>query len=140
MSGSAWLDVALFALAAAAAISGWMNGAAASAFALLGVGIGATSGLLVAPHLVREVDSPVTRLLAGLAMLTETVRRARDAGAHVLIAAMEAGNTASLRLHESVGFEPVGTFAEVGYKFGRWLDLTQLRLPLGPPGPPAPRH
>ena len=59
MTGSQWLDIALFALAAAAAISGWINGAAASGFALLGVAIGATSGLLVAPHLVREVDSPL---------------------------------------------------------------------------------
>ena len=80
MSGSAWLDVALFALAAAAAISGWMNGAAASAFALLGVGIGATSGLLVAPHLVREVDSPVTRLLAGLAIVAVMVTIGQIAG------------------------------------------------------------
>ena len=80
MTGSQWLDIALFALAAAAAISGWINGAAASGFALLGVGIGATSGLLVAPHLVREVDSPLGRLAAGLAVIAVMVIVGQIAG------------------------------------------------------------
>ena len=80
MTGSQWLDIALFALAAAAAISGWINGAAASGFALLGVGIGATSGLLVAPHLVREVDSPLGRLAAGLAIIAVMVIIGQIAG------------------------------------------------------------
>ena len=80
MTGSQWLDLALFALAAVAAISGWINGAAASAFALLGVGIGATSGLLVAPHLVREIDSPPGRLAAGLAIIAVMVIIGQVAG------------------------------------------------------------
>lgn len=80
MTGSQWLDIALFALAAAAAISGWINGAAASGFALLGVGIGATSGLLVAPHLVREIDSPPGRLAAGLAIIAVMVIIGQIAG------------------------------------------------------------
>lgn len=80
MTGSQWLDFALFALAAAAAISGWINGAAASGFALLGVGIGATSGLLVAPHLVREIDSPLGRLSAGLAIIAVMVIIGQIAG------------------------------------------------------------
>lgn len=80
MTGSQWLDFALFALAAAAAISGWLNGAAASGFALLGVGIGATSGLLVAPHLVREIDDPVGRLAAGLAIIAVMVIIGQIAG------------------------------------------------------------
>lgn len=80
MTGSQWLDLALYALAAAAAISGWINGAAASGFALLGVAIGATSGLLVAPHLVRELDSPVGRLAAGLAVIAVMVIIGQIAG------------------------------------------------------------
>ncbi|MDV8002239.1 MarP family serine protease [Rhodococcus sp. IEGM 1408] len=80
MTGSQWLDLALFALAAAAAISGWINGAAASGFALLGVGIGATSGLLVAPHLVREFDSPLGRLTVGLAVIAVMVIIGQIAG------------------------------------------------------------
>ncbi|CUX28774.1 putative acyltransferase with acyl-CoA N-acyltransferase domain [Agrobacterium deltaense Zutra 3/1] len=49
---------------------------------------------------------------------------------HVLIAAIEAENTASIRLHESLGFRVVGRFSEVGTKFGRWLDLTCMELKL----------
>ena len=75
-----WFDLALFAVAAAAAISGWLNGAAAAGFALLGVGIGATSGLLVAPHLVREIDTPVARLVAGLAVVAVMVTIGQIAG------------------------------------------------------------
>ena len=50
---------------------------------------------------------------------------------HVLIAAIEAENMASIRLHESLGFRVVGQFSEVGTKFGRWLDLTCMELKLG---------
>ncbi|MFD6134199.1 GNAT family N-acetyltransferase [Isoptericola sp. NPDC056618] len=42
----------------------------------------------------------------------------------------EAGNTASGRLHESLGFTHVGRLPEVGTTFGRWLDLTILALAL----------
>ena len=36
------------------------------------------------------------------------------------------------RLHESLGFKNVGHFHEVGFKFGRWLDLVFLQcLPSG---------
>lgn len=32
-------------------------------------------------------------------------------------------NEASVRLHESMGFEKVGHFKQVGYKFDQWLDV-----------------
>jgi phosphinothricin acetyltransferase len=66
----------------------------------------------------------------GSALLTALIASARDAGHHVMIAGIEAGNGASVRLHERFGFERVGTVPEVGTKFGRWLDLTLMRLPL----------
>ncbi|MEU6388315.1 N-acetyltransferase family protein [Streptomyces sp. NPDC046939] len=66
----------------------------------------------------------------GSALLTTLVASARAAGLHVMIAGIEAGNTASVRLHERHGFEHAGTVREVGTKFGRWLDLTLMRLPL----------
>lgn len=67
----------------------------------------------------------------GRALLVELVARARAAGHHVMLADIEAGNAASVRLHESLGFAPVGRLPEVGTKFGRWLDLAILALPLG---------
>jgi phosphinothricin acetyltransferase len=45
-----------------------------------------------------------------------------------MIAGIEAENTASIRLHEKLGFRIAGTFSEVGIKFGRWLDLTCMEL------------
>ena len=39
-------------------------------------------------------------------------------------------NIASLRLHERLGFERVAHFREVGWKFGRWLDLVFMQRPL----------
>ena len=50
---------------------------------------------------------------------------------HVMIAGIDADNDVSIKLHESLGFINVGHFHEVGFKFGRWLDLVFLecRLP-----------
>ncbi|AVZ38522.1 MULTISPECIES: MarP family serine protease [unclassified Dietzia] len=101
MTGSQWLDIALYALAAAAAISGWINGAAASGFALLGVAIGATSGLLVAPHLVRELDSPVGRLAAGLAVIAVMVLIGQIAGVTIGRAARRYISGAGARVLDS---------------------------------------
>lgn len=42
---------------------------------------------------------------------------------HVMIAGIDAENVISISLHESLGFEVVGHFRQVGHKFGRWLDL-----------------
>ncbi|MCF6370408.1 GNAT family N-acetyltransferase [Rhizobium halophilum] len=66
----------------------------------------------------------------GRDLMTALVEVARERGIHVMIACVEAGNAASIRLHESLGFRNVGTFREVGTKFGRWLDLTCLELRL----------
>lgn len=67
----------------------------------------------------------------GSALLGTLIEAARAAGHHVVIADIESGNTASIRLHERFGFRHVGVVPEVGTKFGRWLDLTVMRLPLG---------
>lgn len=66
----------------------------------------------------------------GRALMTELIARARGLGKHVMVGAVEAGNTASLALHRALGFERTGLMPEVGTKFGRWLDLAfvQLRL------------
>ncbi len=40
-------------------------------------------------------------------------------------------NAASVGLHESLGFRPVGVFHDVGYKLGRWHDVGWWERPLG---------
>jgi phosphinothricin acetyltransferase len=66
----------------------------------------------------------------GAELLRTLVAAARSEGAHVMMASIEATNGASVTLHERLGFEVVGTAREVGRKFGRWLDLTMMRLAL----------
>ncbi|MBB3965581.1 GNAT family N-acetyltransferase [Rhizobium metallidurans] len=67
----------------------------------------------------------------GKQLMTALIRRAGQNGIHVMIAGIEAGNQASIALHQKLGFRNGGTFHEVGIKFGRWLDLTfmELRVP-----------
>ncbi len=40
-----------------------------------------------------------------------------------MIGGIDAGNTASLRFQERLGFERAAHLREVGFKFGRFLDL-----------------
>ena len=66
----------------------------------------------------------------GRALVLDLIQRAKDMGKHVMIAGVDAQNTASIGLHQSLGFAVVGRFHEVGFKFGRWLDLVFLQLTL----------
>ncbi len=66
----------------------------------------------------------------GLSLMQALIERARTLKIHVMVAAIEAGNTASIRLHQRLGFEQTGLMPEVGTKFGRWLDLAFLQLRL----------
>jgi len=61
-------------------------------------------------------------------LMKALIDRASFNGVHVMIAGIEAENTASIKLHEKFGFRTVGRFSEVGIKFGRWLDLTCMEL------------
>jgi L-amino acid N-acyltransferase len=77
----------------------------------------------------------------GKALMIELIDRARRLGVHVMVAAVESGNLASIVLHKRLDFLQVGRMPQVGAKFGRWLDLTFLQLILDdrpfPPELPA---
>jgi phosphinothricin acetyltransferase len=66
----------------------------------------------------------------GKALMEELLARARDLGKHVMIGGVDAENLGSLQFHERLGFERVAHFKEVGFKFGRWLDLVFLQRQL----------
>ncbi len=68
----------------------------------------------------------------GSMLVRELATRARNMGKHVMVGGIDAENDASLRFHERLGFERVAHFKEVGFKFGRFLDLVfvELRLAL----------
>ncbi|WP_420098285.1 GNAT family N-acetyltransferase [Corynebacterium sp.] len=66
----------------------------------------------------------------GTALMQALIEHARRDGKHVMVAAIEGGNTASIRLHAKLGFEGCGTVRQVGTKFDRWLDMTLMQLML----------
>ncbi|WP_321868756.1 GNAT family N-acetyltransferase [Burkholderia ubonensis] len=72
----------------------------------------------------------------GERLLRELVRRARDAQVHVLVGCIDASNAGSIRLHTRLGFTHAGTLAQVGFKFGRWLDAAFYQLTLDTPDQP----
>ncbi|HEX8246570.1 MAG TPA: GNAT family N-acetyltransferase [Pyrinomonadaceae bacterium] len=47
---------------------------------------------------------------------------------HAVIAGISLPNEASIKLHEKFGFEKVAHFREVGFKFGRWIDVGYWEL------------
>ena len=76
----------------------------------------------------------------GPQLMTALIERARTCGKHVMVAAIESGNAASIRLHERAGFSVTGQMPQVGTKFGRWLDLTFMQLTLSPGAQPPDTH
>jgi len=70
----------------------------------------------------------------GRIILDQLVAAASSLGKHVLIAGIDGGNQASLRLHAQTGFVEVARMPEVGRKFGRWLDLVFMQRILDAPG------
>jgi L-amino acid N-acyltransferase YncA len=69
----------------------------------------------------------------GRLLLDGLIERARALGKHTLIAGADSENAASLRFLEKHGFARVGYLPEVGFKFGRFLDLVLLQYRLAAP-------
>ena len=67
---------------------------------------------------------------AGAALLAALVDAARKQGKHMMVAGIEAGNAVSIRLHEKQGFVETARMPELGFKFGRYLDLVFLQKKL----------
>lgn len=66
----------------------------------------------------------------GGALLEALIAASRAAGDRTMVAQIEAGNAASIRLHAAAGFDLVGTIPAAGEKRGRVLDLTLMSLRL----------
>lgn len=72
----------------------------------------------------------------GRRLLEELVAVATRQGYHVLVGAIDAENATSIALHRQLGFHEAGTLRQVGFKFGRWLDLVFYQLTLATPARP----
>lgn len=54
----------------------------------------------------------------------------RQRNLHCVIGGAALPNPASVALHEKLGFSKVAEFREVGFKFGRWIDVAYWELVL----------
>lgn len=76
----------------------------------------------------------------GRLLLAELAAQAQAIGVRKLIAVIgDSGNAASIGVHRSLGFEPVGTIRSCGWKFDRWLDIVLMEKPLGDADRSAPQ-
>lgn len=66
----------------------------------------------------------------GSALLADLIERAHALGHHAILGGVCTTQTASLALQERFGFRQVGCLREVGFKFGRWLDVALMELVL----------
>lgn len=72
------------------------------------------------------VDPDRHRQGIGRVLMIRLMEIADAKGIHVLIGGVDGANSASIALHESLGFEVTGRLPQTGTKFGRWLDLVFL--------------
>ena len=63
----------------------------------------------------------------GIAILSDLIERARAVGHHTIIAAIDAGQPASIAVHARFGFEKVGHMKQLGWKFDQWLDVVYMQ-------------
>ena len=59
----------------------------------------------------------------GTALYAALIARLKELGCHAMIGGIALPNAASVALHEKFGMRQVAHFAEVGFKFGRWVDV-----------------
>jgi len=69
----------------------------------------------------------------GKALYSELFRQLVALGFHRAFAGVALPNPASIALHESVGFKPIGVYKNVGFKFGAWRDVSWWQKDLQPP-------
>ena len=66
----------------------------------------------------------------GKALLAELLAQSKTFGFTQMLAVITADTANSIRLHEKFGFERVGYYREVGFKFDRWHDIVHLQKTL----------
>jgi phosphinothricin acetyltransferase len=74
------------------------------------------------------VDHLHHRRGVGSRLLEELILRARGLGYHAIIAGIDAEQAGSVALHTKFHFQKVGHLRQIGFKFGRWLDVLYMQL------------
>jgi L-amino acid N-acyltransferase YncA len=88
------------------------------------------------------LDPSATGRGIGKLLLGAIIDAATAVGKRQMLAVIgDSANQASIAVHARLGFTEVGTFRNVGFKFGRWIDTVLMQRALGdggttlPPGP-----
>lgn len=55
-----------------------------------------------------------------------------------LLACITAGNERSVKFHEKLGYQVIGTFPQLGFKFNQWCDVIWMQKTLHLPKQPKP--
>lgn len=85
------------------------------------------------------VDVAAHRRGIGSALLARLIAESAARGFRQMIAVIgDSANASSIELHRAAGFRMVGTFDNVGFKFGRWLDSVLMQRELGDGAKTAP--
>jgi L-amino acid N-acyltransferase YncA len=68
----------------------------------------------------------------GLRLLHRLIEECERRGYRQMIAVIgDSANAGSIGVHAACGFQMIGTHADVGLKFGRWLDTVMMQRALG---------
>jgi phosphinothricin acetyltransferase len=82
--------------------------------------------------------APFHRRGLGRRLYERLLPQLRELGYLNLYAGITLPNEASVALHTSCGFEPIGVYRNVGFRLGAWRDVGWFGLPLAAPLPAPP--
>ncbi|MBM3527751.1 MAG: N-acetyltransferase family protein [Alphaproteobacteria bacterium] len=78
------------------------------------------------------IDPAAQRRGVGRVLLKNLIEESTRRGFRLMVAVIgDSAQVPSIELHRAMGFEMVGTFENIGFKFDRWLDSVLMQLPLG---------
>ena len=80
------------------------------------------------------VDRSLHRGGIGRELYLALFDRLKQRGYRLLVAGITVPNEASVGFHQALGFQRVGVYKNIGFKFGRWYDVGWWQLDLGEPG------
>jgi phosphinothricin acetyltransferase len=81
------------------------------------------------------VDASARGQRVGALLLAELIARCESWGARQMVAVIgDSGNAGSIAVHAALGFRHAGQVDQVGWKFGRWLDVVFMQRALGSGG------